>query len=159
MVPGTSSLPTFPSVQGDEANLCRQTTVQGHVSTHQARRCLADLDGAGQKASTGGTDLFQNRVGFRSEVSGTCSSKARGLHWASKGLCRIEIRGEAVCGEMASGRERGHAQRHRRRKKVARAGPPHRGQLSAQLTAPGPEGEGDQAARQGDDACFLSLLL
>lgn len=66
-------------------------------------------------------------------------------------------------GEMASRREKGHAQRHGGGNEVARAGTPCPDQLSAQLDSPRP-GRGKEIRQQGREkmltvARFLSILL
>ena len=80
-----------------------------------------------------------------------------------EGLCRIEIRGEGVGGEMASRREKGHVQRHGGGNEVARAGTPCPDRLSVQLDGPR-AGRVQEIRQQGREkmptiAHFLSILL
>ena len=74
--------------------------MQGHRSTLEARRGLLGKDGAGQKLSTGGGDLFQIGVGVRSQVFREDLINGQRLTRGSEGLRRIEIRREEVGGEL-----------------------------------------------------------
>lgn len=94
--------------------------MQDHVSTQEARRCPLGTDGAGQKVSTGGVDLFQIGVGDRSRVFREDLIRGQRLTPA-EGLCRVAIRREEAGGETASaGKEKGPGQRPGRRNQAAR---------------------------------------
>lgn len=81
-------------------------------------------------------DLFQNRVGCRSDVPGKTSSRAKGLHGTSKARAGLEIRGDEVGGELASKRKRDMCKDLEVGRRW-RAGAPFPDRLSAQRKSPG----------------------